>query len=229
MSTISLTYNQKSTWVRSFFELNSWFMFGFVIMEYLICHYIQNELILTDQLYINTWSEQMTVDRIREVLAWQDQWKGMGYLVVIIFVFAKMFLTTICLNIGAFLMDYKIGFGQIWRIVVNATAVFAIGKLIYIGYFASIDLQTIDDVVKADLFSMLGVIGYDQVPQWAVFALGSLNLLELAYWIILSLGMMLLLKVKWPKAFGFVAMTYGVGLWIWILTGTFLMINLYGG
>lgn len=204
-------------------------MLGFVMMEYLLCHYIQTELILTDQIYINTWSEQLTVDRIKEVLAYQDQWKGIGYVIVLVFVLTKIFLTTICLNIGTFLLDYNIRFGQLWKVVVNATAVFAIGKLLYIGNFATIDIHTIDDVVKADHFSLLGVIGYGNVSQWAVFALGSINLLELVYWILLSLGMMLLLKVKWIKSFSFVVMTYGIGLWIWLLAGTFLMINLYGG
>lgn len=140
---------------------------------------------------------------------------------------AKLFLTTVCLNIGTFLMEYKVGFSALWKMVVNATTVFAIGKLVYTGYLATIDIQSIEDVLEADLFSLLSVTGHDQVPQWALFALGSINLLELFYWFLLSLGIMLLLEIRWVKAMGFVVMTYGIGWWIWLLAGTFLMINLY--
>lgn len=224
-----MTYKRRTSWLDSFFELSPWMMLGFVLLEYLLCHYIQNELILTEQLYINSWSEQLTIDRIREILVYQDQWIWIGYIVIIFFVLAKLFLTTICLNIGSFLMEYKVGFGQLWRIVVNSTAVFAIGKVIYTVYLANIEIRYIEDVEKADIFSLLGMIGYDQVPQWAVFALGSMNLLELFYWVLLSLGITWIMKVRWHKSFSFVALTYGLGLWIWLLAGTFLMINLYGG
>jgi len=203
-------------------------MLGFVMMEYILAHCIQNELILTDQLFIHSWSEQLTVERIREVLKIQEQWEWIGYLGVLVFVLAKLFLTTVCLNIGTFLVEYKVGFRALWKMVVNAMAVFAIGKLMYVGYLATIDIQSVEDVMEADIFSLLGVTGYDQVPQWALFALGSINLLELFYWFILSLGIMLVLKVKWKKAIGFVLMTYGVGWWIWLLAGTFMLINLYG-
>ena len=223
-----MTYKRKSSWLDSFFELCPSMMLVFLLSEYLACHYIQKELILTEQLYINSWSEQMTVDRIREILVYQDQWKWIGYIVILIFIFVKLVLTTICLNIGTFLMEYKVGFGQLWRIVVNSTAVFAIGKVLYTVQLARMDIQHIEDVEKADIFSLLGMIGYDQVPQWAVFALGSMNLLELFYWVLLSLGIMWGIKLRWGKSIGFVALTYGMGLWIWLLAGTFLMINLYG-
>jgi len=97
---------------------------------------------------------------------------------------------------------------------------------VYMMVVQFMDIQTIEDLMKADVFSLLGWTGAENVPTWLQYPLSVVNVFELGFWILLAGGMSYLLQKRWTQMLGFVAATYGVGLLIWVLFIVFLQLNL---
>lgn len=209
-----------------FFRLNAGLAFLFICTIYALALYIQQEFILTKELYYNTLGEQLTIERIDAFLQLRSKWVWLSYAFIPIMVLLQALLVSICLSTGAILMDYKIPFAQIFNIVVKALLVFALGKVCYLAALQFQEIRTIEDLIQADVFSLLGWLGTDGIPEWLLYPLGVINIFEIFFWFVLAAIMGYLLKRPARQMLGFVSATYGIGLLIWIALVVFIQLNL---
>lgn len=225
MSTITTTY-PPNTLFRDFFSIRAWLLFAFSCVSYALVLHIQQKYVLTEQVYYNTLGEQLTIERIDTFLRARADWAWLSYALIPLVLFLQALLVSICLATGAILLDYKIKFGVLFGMVVKAAVIYTVGKLMYMMVVQFTDIETIEDLLKADVFSLLGWVGADAVPTWLHYPLSVVNVFELGFWLLLAVGMGYLLEKQWTKMLGFIAATYGVGLLVWVLFIVFLQLNM---
>lgn len=225
MSVATTIHRENSFW-ENYFTIRTWILFAFSCVAYALVLHIQQKYVLTEQVYYNTLGEQLTIERIDAFLQKQREWAWLSYALIPAVLFVQALLVSICLATGAILLDYKIKFGRLLGMVIKAGVVYAVGKLVYMTAIQFTEVQTIEDLAKADIFSLLGWVGAETVPTWLHYPLSVVNVFELGFWILLAGGMGYLLEKRWTRMIGFVAATYGVGLLVWVLFIVFLQLNL---
>jgi hypothetical protein len=176
---------------------------------------------------MSSLEEQLTYDQIRLFLDIQYKNQWISYLILPAIFLLKLFLLTIVLLTGAIFWDIKISFRKLFQITLIAEFIFIIPSLIKLVWFLFIqtdfkltDLQTIYPL------SLMNLIDTESISQWTIYPLQLLNVFEVIYWCILSYGIALVAKQRWPKMLGLVASSYGVGLFVWVVFITFITINL---
>jgi len=195
-------------------------------LVYAVVVYVQQHFVMTHELYYNTLGEQLTVERIDAVLKLRSRYEWMAYTMIPLTVFLQALLISICLSTGAILMDYKIAFGRVFGMVMKALTVFALGKVLYVMVLLLTNVQTMDDLIRADVFSLLGWISKEGLPDWLLYPLGVFSVFEIAFWVLLAVGMGNLLERPAKQMPGFIAVTYGLGLLVWLALVVFLQLNL---
>ena len=73
--------------------------------------------------------------------------------------------------------------------------------------------------------SLLNLVVIENIPQYLIYPLQLINIFELAYWIVLAFLIKVYTNRSFDKSFSFVAGTYGVGLFAWVILVVFLSIN----
>jgi hypothetical protein len=87
-------------------------------------------------------------------------------------------------------------------------------------------IERVEDIVGADRFALLGWLDKDTVPRWLWYPLSVVNVFELLFWLMLAAGLAWRMERGVRASLGFVALTYGTGLALWVLFVVFLQIHL---
>jgi hypothetical protein len=212
--------------VWGLFNSSPWLVFILLNIMYAVCIWIQNEYILTDQVYYNSLGEQLTTERIKVYLDAQKNYMWIQYAAIPFGIVFQAFLITMCLNVGALLEDYKISFKQLFGLVIKAMIIFGISRILFVIFGLFTDVSTIDDIANINYMSVLTLIGPANVPKWATYAFSTLNVYELLFITLVVLGLKKMMPVPLENRISFVFLTYGTGLVCWVLLITYLMISI---
>ncbi|NJK82673.1 MAG: hypothetical protein HC912_01515 [Saprospiraceae bacterium] len=129
---------------------------------------------------------------------------------------------------GAFFFEYKLSFEKIFQVTLVAEGVHLVPVFIKAFWFLVIAHNyTFEDISNFDYFSLLAVVGRENLEIWWMYILYSANLFELLYWIALAYGLRLLLpEAEYDDALKLVLSSYGVGLLLWIVFICFLLVSI---
>jgi hypothetical protein len=210
---------------NTFQDQNAWWVFLLLCVGYGAITFVQNNYIITRDVYYNTLGEQLTLERIDEILDNQSKWRWLAYVFTPIIIVIQTGMIAVCINCGTFMMDYKVKFNTIFKVVLKSSVVFLIWKLLMTFIFLFMDIKVFDDLVKADKFSVAGFVAKDALPTWLMYPLSILNVFEVAFWLLLAWGISRLIAKPFSKSLSFIALTYGVGLLLWMLFIVFLSLN----
>ena len=197
-----------------------------IIILLMLIATITGDMLITDNLYYQSYSGQMSQDMIMKLLDIQHKYDWVAYIISPLLVTIKMFFIAGLLYTGSIFTDSKIKFKQFWHIVmlsefVTIAYIFIRQALLYYHNF-----QTLEEIQGYIPLSAYSIIDKNSFPQYLAPLFSSLNLFELFYWVALSMLLAPLLKASFTRSIGFVAKTYGTGLLLWITFITFLMIHL---
>ena len=213
--------------IATFFEeQNAWSVFILLCLGYATTAYIQDTSILTKEVYYNTLGEQLTVERIDEMLEKQSEFKFVSYLLIPFTTGFQVLLVALCLNCGTIMMGYKTGFRSLFALVLRSSVVFLIWKLVMTFILLFVQIQVFDDLITTNKFALAGFVNKADVPTWLMYPLSILNVFEVAFWLLLTFGVSRLLQRSFKASLGFVATTYGLGLLTWMLFIMFLQVSL---
>ncbi len=212
--------------LTAFYQQPAWGMYLLTCLLYVLVTLAQQTFVLTDAVYYETLGEQLTRESIAGLLEAQDRWAWVTYALIPVSIFLQVLLITCCLNIGAILLDYPVGFRSLFGMVIKAVSIFALGKLAYTVVLLGFDIRSLEDLFRADVFSLLGLVGKQNVPDWLVYPLNVVNVFEVFFWLALAGGLMLLIGRSFRSMLAFVAGTYGAGLIVWTLLIVFLQLTL---
>ncbi len=210
---------------HSFFSFDKRIFFFFLCICYAGILFINKEFILYDGLYFEALGEELAYERIEKILSNQKENAWISFCIIPFFLLFKLFIITISITIGLLLANYKLSFKKIFQIVLIAETIFILPKVIKTVYFLFAKSYTLKDIGSFDVWSVLALVGKENVPIWLVYPLSTLNLFEILYWFILAFGFVLVLKRTYNEMFTLVISSYGVLMLIWTIFVVFLQVS----
>lgn len=222
LHTINEIQNNKQL-TKGSWGLSTWETFGVLCAVSLVVFFVQDQLILTKDVYYSLLGEQMAIDRIDALLNFQAKWKWVNYVVIPFMLLLQSATIAACMFTGAILLDWKIPYRAFFGLVIRAMAVVTMGKILQTIILLFMNIQSMDDFYRADWFSLLGWVGKANLPELAMAPASFLNVFEVLFWLLLAAGVRQLSEKA--KGLGFVVGTYGVGLVLWCLFLMYLQVN----
>jgi hypothetical protein len=89
---------------------NKWVLFIFFTFTMIVLSWITRNYLPFEQMLFNSMSEQMSVERIKELTTGQQKWQWVGYLFILLMLVIKWSLIAIPFYIGAIFFEIKITF-----------------------------------------------------------------------------------------------------------------------
>lgn len=202
-----------------------YFLFLCIFQGFLV--FIYQDLIVYDNLFYEALGSQMDFERIQKTLDFQKQYQWVVYLALPIFMMIRILLVTCCLNIGSLLEKYDASFSGFFQASMYAQTIYLfpmITKLIYF-YFIHTD-YTLGELNSFNPFSLLGLFDVKELELWQLSFLGFFNLYQLSFVLFLAYRVQFLIQKDFSQSLGFVGLSYGAGLFIWIVFLMFLQLML---
>lgn len=143
---------------------------------------------------------------------------GLQYLAVPVFLLWKFLLTTFILWIGCFMFGYKLTFWQLWKWVMFSELLFLIPEALKIIWFTVFTSEpTFQEYQAFYPFSLMNFFDYRSLdPRWH-YPLKTLNLFEVAYWLILVSGIFILSGKKLNISAYVVLSSYVLFFFLWLI------------
>jgi hypothetical protein len=143
-----------------------------------------------------------------------------------VMLFLKCNFITLPLFIGGVFFNLKIS----WKEWLGITLV---GEIVFIVAFTTKFIWFYFNSESIDLLyyryftplSLINLFNLSKIQNLFIYPLQTLNLFELIYWLVLSYLISMKVKISFWKSFEFVLSTYGVGLFIWVVFISFLILN----
>ena len=203
-----------------------WLYFFYCLFLCAITYLVQSFLI-TDNVFYNSYAEQLSYDRIEEIIAGQSKYAWVGYVILPVIYAIKFFLVACCLLAGSMFFDIKLKFGEAFKIALLADVIFVLPLLIKVFWF--LVLQKDYTLQELQMFSPLSVLSLFDAKAIGVlwfYPLQLLNVFELLY--IFSLGFWVYQfgAKNYEKGLNMVLCSYLPGLFIWIILVMFVTLNL---
>ena len=212
---------------NTFFSFYKHLYFAVFCLIIIFLTYISKEFLVSEEMYYTTLGEQLSYDSIEKMLALQEKWQWVGYIVIPLIYLLKFSLIAMCLSIGAVLGNQKVSFKKLFHIVMIAEAIFLLPAIIKIVWFMFIQTDYgLEDLQFFYPLSLLSIFDAGTVAQWWLYPLQLLNVFEVIYWFALAYGLHQVLKKSVNDMLGFVLSTYGVGLLLWLVMVTFLSVSI---
>jgi hypothetical protein len=181
-------------------------------------------LLLTLDFYDNSGDPVAGIpNKERQVLENLQQWIyffSATYLVI------KVGFIALILYTALYLEDHQVRFRGILQVVIYAEAIFfipAITKIIFFHVYYP--HGTLSDWHKFYILSALTI--FDTAPADWYYALQTLNIFEVLYWLALALGIAKLCKLTFDQSLQVVLYSYVPALLIWIAAVTFFTLMMF--
>jgi hypothetical protein len=199
-------------------------IFILLSLLYVVISIVINEFIISVELYYNTYSDQLSIDRIDTLISLKEKWEWPGYVFIPVILLVKLLIITLSIEIGAIILDYKIRFNEIFRAVLIAEMVMIISQIIRTISLFFVDFKTLDDIHNFYPLSILNLLNAEDYDAWLIYPLKLANVFTAVYFIVLAYGLSFILRKKLSQMLLFTLSTYGLCLVIWIMLIMFIYI-----
>jgi hypothetical protein len=188
---------------------------------------ITNSVLDFKGLLYNSLSDQLTQQQIANVFEMQDKWHWLSYVFVPVFLAIKGSIIACILYIGVFFFSKKqLTFKQLFGYVVNAELVFLLVPIFKMVWFYFFETHyKLQDIQYFFPLSALNIVGYHGLEAWFIYPFQTLNLFELAYWLILAYFLGKATETNMDKGLKIVACSYGPALLLWVVVIMFFTLN----
>lgn len=194
---------------------------GLLLIQFLIAFYSQTYF-LTDDLYRLILGSQMTDRQFEDYLKLVRKWQWVSYLFIPLTLLLRIIFTWICLKAGSFISE-QFTDAYFWKICIQAEIIFGVGALaglLYTEFFVNLDTL---EQLSVNPFS-IQIFTANSMPTWSSYFFSTLNIFELCYILFLAYLITEETKKKFLPSLKFVASTYLLGLSLWILLISYLLV-----
>ena len=207
-------------------KINKLYFFFLIVVLNICMFVINNRLILTKEVYYNSYIEQLSIERIDNVVEEGRKWHMISIFFIPLLLMVKVSFTSSCLFIGLLFKGFRSAFMDVFNIALKAELVFMLGNIIRITVL--LGFKEIEDFGDLNYYplSLLSITGTKDIYPWLVYSLQSFNFFELAYWLLLAKGLTINFKKDYSAMLMLVISTYVVGFVLWILTVMLLLMNI---
>ena len=201
-----------------------------IIFFYLILTFVDKTFIVSESKIFDYLANKYPSSVVQNYMESQKKWWWVSYAMIIVLIVTKVLLVAFCLNfvkiISEKLEDVK--FRDILTVVLIAEFVFIIAGFYKFFNFYLIDTDYTLETLQT--YYPLSLINYKEAistEKWLAYPLQLVNVFELMYWGVLAWGIWQLAdnKISYLRSFGYVALTYGIGLLFWVGVVCFLILS----
>ena len=205
----------------------------FLLISFLYCllTFLEKTFIQTDSKIIDFLAKDYPNEVIQNYIEGQKKWWWVGYIFMFLFIGIKVLLVAFCLNFIK-LFDLpgleKVEYKDFINLALIAESVFIIsGFYKFINFYWFDTNYSIEDLQTYYPLSLINFKESISTEKWLAYPLQLGNFFELLYWGIIAYGIWEYSdkKITFQKSIGMTALTYGIGLFFWVGTVTFLILN----
>jgi hypothetical protein len=215
--------------MKYFFLKNNYFLLLILSLASILSFIILNQCLNTEELLYNSLVDVMSADKVNDTIEVKEKWNWLSYLISPLIILIRTSLVALCLSVGLFFYNTEnnIKFKQFFKIALLGEFILASVGFIKFIYFYLIKTDfTLEDLQQFYPLSYTNYLDLKNIEPWLVYPLQTINLFEIAYFLVLVYGLHKLLKNKYSKSFEIVAVSYGSGLVIWLGLVMFLTLNI---
>ena len=201
-----------------------------IIAINLILVWLSKTVLMNETVFFNTYSEQMTYERSMELFRKIRELSWISYLFTPLILIIKFSVLSLVVYTGFFIsgLQKKVTLGMIFTIVVASEIVIvlaSLSKFLWFAFFAG--NYTLDEINFFYPLSLINLFGQNEVAKYWIYPLQSVNLFQVAYILMLAMGLAKVSSVKREKADIIVLLTYGSTFILWIVFIMFITIDIY--
>ncbi len=205
--------------------------FFLIISCYLLTISLSNNLLQIESKIFDFLAKSYPNSVVQNYMESQKKWWWLSYIVTPLLIGLKVILVAFCLNFVK-LLDIpaleKVRFSEFifWALIADSVFIIA-GFYKFVNFYWINTGYSLEDLQTYFPISLLNLKEHISTEKWLAYPLQLINLFELAYWIILAVGIRELSNetISYAKSFGLVALTYGVGLLFWVGIVSFVILN----
>lgn len=190
---------------------------------------MSNTLLNTEELTYNFYSEQLAQKQIEKLIESQKKWEWVVYAIVPLVILIRSSLVAMCLSIGLFFYDdeNEYSFKKLLNITLWGEFVFVLVSYVKFIYFGLIKTDySLKELQQFFPLSITNFLNIEELEAWFVYPLQMINVFEVIYLFVLVDGLYKLMKNQYKKSFEVTAVSYGIGLLIWLGTMSFLVLSI---
>lgn len=198
-----------------------------ICLSALVIEWAINYVLISDEIFFDTFSEQLSFEKITQIIDLSKKWRWAIYPLLPIVFFTKFFLISLCLACGAFLLRFEIEIKSLFKIVIISEFIFLLPPTIKLFWFGLIDLKySLEDIQFFSPLSAINLFDRTSLEPWLVYPLSLINLFEVAYIFALAYFTNEASESNFGQSLKLVWVSYGTGLLIWVIFVTFLTVSL---
>lgn len=128
----------------------------------------------------------------------------------------KFTLTAFTIWVGAFMGGYKLSYKELWKFAMVAETVFIFPELIRLLWFLIEEPESFVAIQNFHPLSLFSLVNPEQVEPRYHYPLGALNLFEVAYWILLAVGVHTISRRSLSTSLAIVLCSYTLCFLLWL-------------
>ena len=209
------------------YKAKNWHLYFFLILSTNLIIFLSQQFLITKNVYYNTFQSQLDDTRIDQVFTDQARYFWFSYFFVTIWISIRIFFVNLCLQTGALIQNIKLKFGNTLRIVLVSEFVFLLPAIIKLCWFLLIKTDyTLPEMRDFYPLSALNLFNRKDLAPVLIYPLQTFNLFEIAYWMLLAVGIRKALKSDFDSGLKVVLCGYIPALVLWMLCIMFITISL---
>ncbi|MBW7675813.1 hypothetical protein [Chryseobacterium chendengshani] len=211
--------------------MKNFILFISIVLCYLLITYLDKTFITTNSKIFDFLSKDYPSEVVQNYMKSQQKWWWVSFIIIPVFIGIKVLLVSFCLNFLKIVSEKleNVKFSDILFFVLLAESVFIIA-----GFYKFVNFYFIEtdySLESIQTYYPLSLINFKEsisTEKWLAYPLQLFNLFELMYWGFLAWGVWELAeqKIDYLKSFGYVALTYGIGLFFWVGVICFLILSI---
>ena len=214
----------------SYFSLKKNELLLGIIAINLLLLWLSKNILINETVFFNTYSEQMTYDRSMELFKKIRELSWVSYLFTPVMLIIKFSVLSLVIYVGFFIsgLQEEVTLGMIFTAVVASEIIIvlaSLAKFLWFAFFAG--NYTLDDMNFFYPLSLINLFGQTEVAKYWIYPLQCVNLFQVAYILMLAIGLAKVSSVKKEKADIIVLLTYGSAFILWIAFIMFITIDIY--
>lgn len=195
---------------KYFSSTNLYLVLAIIVVAEMVFTYFIGQFTLNEQVLYNSFGNELSLEEIKRFTTSSRT----NTLTAILSSGAKVLLEVLIISIfvmiGVILLRFETTFKQVLNATVKSYIIFSIIRLGLIVVYSMTDIKTYDDLDYLPKISLYPLFDASTLPEWAVFPLQTVNLMQLAFIALLAWGLQLARAKGYGKWLALVAGTYGV-------------------
>lgn len=169
-------------------EQDTPFLLLVVYLFYISIQFLMQEFVLTDQVFINSYSGVIASEQLYQIMEVKEKWGWVGSLVIpFLFIPVKVLFTSVAILVGLVLANIEVEFKQLYKVVLVTEFVFILALVIqFVGLAFFVQPQTIEEMNYFAPLTLASIVDISTFPKWVHPLFFGISIYEIFFVVVLT-------------------------------------------